>query len=103
MDWMGKLRYASARDPEVLARHPGVDPARALERLHLVPPGGAPALEGFLAFRWLAGRLPPLWLLWPFLWLPGMIAVGSRVYDTVARNRFGRGGCEGACGPLDNP
>ena len=93
LDWLGRLRYASARDPEVLAAHPAVDPHKALERLHLVPPGGRPVLEGFHAFRWLAGRLPVFWPLWPLLWVPGVPALGTRIYDLVARKRFGLGSC----------
>jgi len=98
LDWLGRLAYADARDPAVLAAHPGVDAARALERLHLVPPSGGPVREGFFAFRWIAGRLPLLWIVWPLLWLPGMGRFGVWAYDTVARNRLLFGTCEeGAC------
>lgn len=97
LDWLGRLAYASARDAEVLARHTRVDPGKALERLHLVTPDGR-VREGFFAFRWLAGRLPALWPVWPLLWLPGIPAVGQRIYDLVARNRFGLGRCpEAGC------
>jgi predicted DCC family thiol-disulfide oxidoreductase YuxK len=97
MDALGRLEYGDARDPSLLARYPGIDPEAALRRLHLVPPGGE-VLEGFHAFRWLAGRLPALWITWPFLWLPGVAPLGVRVYDLVARNRFAFGTCEaGAC------
>jgi predicted DCC family thiol-disulfide oxidoreductase YuxK len=98
LDWRRRLCYADARDPAVLAEHPRVDPVRALERLQLVRPGEATVLDGFFAFRWIAGRLPLLWPIWPFLWLPGASAVGVRAYDSVARNRFVFGRCEdGAC------
>lgn len=93
LDWLGRLRYANARDPLVLARHPQVDSHKAMERLHVVPPAGRPVLEGFHAFRWLAGRLPALWPLWPLLWVPGVPAMGTRTYDLVARKRFGLGSC----------
>ncbi|MEZ5065816.1 MAG: DUF393 domain-containing protein [bacterium] len=98
LDWLGRLDYADARDPAVLAAHPRVDPVRAIARLQLVPPDGSDVREGFFALRWMALRLPPLWPLWPFLWLPGAAALGVRAYDTVARNRFVFGTCDdGAC------
>ena len=54
--------------------------------------------DGFFAFRWIAGRLPLLWIVWPVLWLPGMGKFGVWAYDTVARNRFLFGTCgDGAC------
>ena len=97
LDWRGRLEYADARDPAVLARHPQVDAVRSLERLQLVRSPGASPLEGFRAFRWIAGRVPLLWPMWPLLWLPGMTAIGSRIYDAVARNRFAFARCDGAC------
>ena len=98
LDWRRRLSYANARDPELLALYPQVDREKALARLQLVPAGGSPVHEGFYAFRWLAGRLPLLWILWPFLWLPGAAFLGTRLYDLVARNRFAFGTCEtGAC------
>lgn len=97
LDWLGRLEYGDARDAAVQERAGGVDREAALRRLHLVPARGK-ALQGFHAFRWLAGRLPLLWILWPLLWIPGVAAVGVRAYDAVARNRFAFGACEGeAC------
>jgi predicted DCC family thiol-disulfide oxidoreductase YuxK len=97
LDAFGRLSFEDARDPAILTRHPTIDPAAALARLHLVPPGGTP-LAGFYAFRWIAGRLPALWIAWPFLWLPGAAWVGVRAYDRIARSRFAFGTCEdGAC------
>lgn len=108
LDWAGRLAYGDARDGAVLAAHPQVDPARALERLHLevpAPDGRAPRiLDGFHALRWMAGRLPALWILWPFLWLPGAAAIGTRVYDRIAGNRFVFGSCTDDCAlPEDVP
>jgi predicted DCC family thiol-disulfide oxidoreductase YuxK len=42
---------------------------------------------GFYAFRRLTLLLPPLWLLAPLLWLPGMQRLGEPAYAWVARNR----------------
>lgn len=98
LDWRRRLSYGDARSADVLRENPSIDPVRALARLHLVTPDGARVLDGFHAFRWLAGRLPLLWIAWPVLWLPGMSALGTRVYDWIARNRFAFGTCEsGSC------
>ncbi|HMB71075.1 MAG TPA: DUF393 domain-containing protein [bacterium] len=100
LDWAGRLAYADARDPRVLRAHPGVDATRALQRLHLDVPDTdrrpRRVLDGFHAFRWIAGRLPALWLLWPWLWIPGAAALGTRIYDGVAGRRFLFGTCEDA-------
>jgi predicted DCC family thiol-disulfide oxidoreductase YuxK len=96
LDWLGVLRYADARDA---ARLPETDPPlnadRLLEEMHLVTPAGGRIYHGFGAFRWLAWRLPLLWPLAPFLYLPGVPALGQRLYLWVARNRFRLVPCHG--------
>ena len=42
---------------------------------------------GFYAFRRLTLLLPPLWLLAPVMWLPGINKIGEAAYAWVARNR----------------
>jgi predicted DCC family thiol-disulfide oxidoreductase YuxK len=98
LDWLGALAYGNVRDEELRSRFPDVDPARLLQRLHLVTPGRRRVLDGFHAFRWIAGRLPLLWGLWPFLWIPGVAPLGARIYDAVARNRFAFGSCDSGAG-----
>ncbi len=96
LDWFGVLRYADARDREHLpATDPPLNPGRLLEEMHLVTSAGGRIYRGFGAFRWLAWRLPLLWPLAPFLYLPGVPAVGQRLYLWVARNRFRLVPCHG--------
>jgi hypothetical protein len=45
------------------------------------------ALTGFDAFRYIAGRLPLLWILEPFLYLPGATSIGRHVYGKIAMKR----------------
>jgi predicted DCC family thiol-disulfide oxidoreductase YuxK len=99
LDWRGCLAFADAREAAVQEAHPDIDPVRALARMHLVPPDGAGVLDGFHAVRWIAGRVPLLWPLWPLLWLPGAARVGVPLYDLVARNRFVFARCTGECHP----
>lgn len=87
LDWMGRLRLLDAHDPAAAAACPAVDPGAALRRIQVVTSPTAPPLEGFHAIRWLAGRLPALWIVWPLLHLPGVRGLGVRAYDLVARHR----------------
>lgn len=95
LDWLGKFTAQSARDVDQLPQtEPPLDPARLLEEMHLVTPRGQVA-AGFVAYRWMAWRLPVLWPLAPFLYLPGVLAVGNRLYRWVARRRFHIVPCKG--------
>ncbi len=42
---------------------------------------------GFDAFRYMAGKLPPLWPLYPLLWIPGFPTIGRMVYAYIAEGR----------------
>jgi len=96
LDWFTMLTYVNVRDPDQLAACDlTIEPGWLLEEMHLITPGGRHLLHGFLAFRWMAWRLPALWLLAPLLYLPGVPTVGQRVYLWVARNRFRLVPCHG--------
>jgi len=99
LDWWRRVEYRDARRAEHLPpTDPLLEPARLLEEMHLVPAAGRPIYHGFGAFRWLAWRLPVLWLLAPLLYLPGVPWLGQRLYLWVARNRFKLAPChEGVC------
>lgn len=100
LDWLKKLEYQNARlVDQVPHTDPPLDPEELLKEMHLVPRAGRPVYRGFKAFRWMAWRLPPLWIVAPFLYIPGVPWVGNKVYLWVARNRFKLtpckdGGCE---------
>jgi predicted DCC family thiol-disulfide oxidoreductase YuxK len=96
LDWLHRLTYWNVRDPGGLpAHHPRLDPRRLLQEMHLVVPGGREVFHGFGAFRWMAWRLPLLWWLLPLLYVPGVPALGQRLYLWVARNRFRLVPCHG--------
>lgn len=89
LDWLRKLSFQDARQVDQLpATQPPLEPARLLDEMHLVPPSGSPVYAGFYAFRWMSWRLPLCWLIAPFLYLPGVPWLGSKIYLWVARNRF---------------
>jgi predicted DCC family thiol-disulfide oxidoreductase YuxK len=99
LDWLGKLDYLNARESaNVPAREPPLEPARLMEEMHLLPPKGNKVYHGFGAFRWMAWRLPLLWPLAPFLYIPGVPTIGNWVYLWVARNRLKLVPChDGVC------
>lgn len=48
---------------------------------------GVKTFKGFDGFRALAWVLPPLWVLVPILYLPGIPCIGRRIYAHIARRR----------------
>src|SRR5262245_9919975 len=96
LDWYNALAFANVRDPEQVPQLPQpVEPKRLLEEMHLLTPDAGHIYHGFRALRWMAWRLPLLWALAPFLYLPGMESLGQRLYLWVARNRFRLLPCHG--------
>jgi predicted DCC family thiol-disulfide oxidoreductase YuxK len=98
-DWRDRLSYQDARDvehlPEISMR---LVPDQLMREMHLVTPNRQKTFTGFRAFRWIAGRLPLLWLVWPVLFVPGAPWLGQRIYRWVARNRYNLVSCrEGQC------
>ena len=94
LDWLGRLTYVDARGPSRLPPGASLDPARLLEEMHVLTPDRR-VYHGFGALRWLAWRLPPLWVLAPLLYIPGVPALGQRLYLWVARRRFRLVPCHG--------
>ena len=96
LDWCNVLAYADARQGEQVPALPvPVKPERFLEEMHLLTPDGQTVYHGFRAFRWMAWRLPPLWVVAPLLHLPGAETLGQRLYLWIARNRFRLLPCHG--------
>jgi predicted DCC family thiol-disulfide oxidoreductase YuxK len=96
LDWFNALAFADVRDAGQVPDLPAPVPRRRLlEEMHLLTPGGGHVYHGFAAFRWMAWRLPLLWAVAPLLYLPGMPALGQRLYLWVARNRFRLVPCHG--------
>ncbi len=100
LDWFRRVSYLDARDP---GNVPVVDPPLQIERLmeemHVVSADRLRVYPGFRALRWLAWRLPLTVVIAPFLYLPGVLPIGQRLYLWVARNRFklvpcSHGGCQ---------
>lgn len=99
LDWLGRLAYLSAREPEnVPLAEVRLDPRRLLEEMHVLTPDRKRARAGYAAFRWIVWRLPPTMLLAPLMYVPGVPWLGNKVYLWIARNRMKLVPCEnGVC------
>lgn len=81
LDWLGRLRFHDCRDTAGIPAHSAhLDPARMIQEMHVLTPDRTVAFHGFRAVRWIAGRLPVLWPLYPLLFIPGTGRVGQRLY-----------------------
>src|SRR5947209_7948547 len=71
LDWLGRLSYADARQPELPESAVPLDRERLLEEMHVLTPDRRRAFAGYAAYRWLARQLPVGWPVLPLLYLPG--------------------------------
>ncbi len=96
LDWFKQLEYVNVRDgAKAILQSPRVAGAPLTEEMHVLTPDGRGLFHGFGALRWLAWRLPLLWPLAPFLYVPGIPRLGQQAYLWVARNRFRIVPCHG--------
>lgn len=88
LDVRGRLRFVDInRDwDQLVAAHPSLDAAACAAALHVVDPRRR-ITAGFDGLRTIARVIPPLWLVLPLLYVPGIPPIGRRAYDWVARHR----------------
>jgi len=99
LDLFRRLSLIDFRQPGSTAAWRDFDAKRAEGEL-LVRSAHGRWYGGFLAFRWMAWRLPLGWGIAPWLYVPGIAWLGQHIYALVARNRllcFGRSCETGAC------
>jgi predicted DCC family thiol-disulfide oxidoreductase YuxK len=99
LDWLGRFDYHDGRDGAGIPAHTAaLDVERLTQEMHVLTPDRTRVLAGFRAVRWIAGRVPLLWPVWPLLFLPGMTRLGQKLYLWVARHRFHLVPChDGVC------
>jgi predicted DCC family thiol-disulfide oxidoreductase YuxK len=96
LDWDNRLAFIDIRDSDQpLLKTPQIAGAPLVDEMHLLPPDGGRLYHGFGALRWLAWRLPLLQPFAPLLYLPGIPALGQKLYLWIARNRFRLVPCHG--------
>ena len=95
LDWRHVLSFVNFRDksdPTVTAVP--TTPERMAEEMHVWTASRDHLYHGFGAFRFMSWRLPLLWVLAPFLYLPLVPWLGQKVYLWIARNRFNLVPCQ---------
>jgi predicted DCC family thiol-disulfide oxidoreductase YuxK len=99
LDWFHRLAFHNCRDAaHIPASTAHLDADKMIEQMHVLTPDRQHALAGFRAVRWIAGRIPLMWPVYPLLFIPGMAKLGQRLYLWVARNRFHLVPCrDGVC------
>jgi len=99
LDWLHQLKFHNCRDTVgIPANSAHLEPARMIAEMHVLTPDRKNALSGFRAVRWIAGRVPVMWPIYPLLFIPGMPKLGQRIYLWIARNRFRLVPCrDGVC------
>ena len=95
-DTRRRLSFLSLHDPEVARRYPDLTHEMLMRDMVVVDRRGR-FHHGAAALRELARRIPRLWPLVPFLYLPGTLPLWQWFYRQVAdrRYRFNRDDCDG--------
>ncbi len=98
-DTRGRLAFLSLHDPEVSRRYPHLTYEVLMRDMVVVDRHGR-FHHGAAALREIARRIPRLWPLVPWLYLPGTMPLWQWLYRQVAdrRYRFNRDNCDaGTC------
>lgn len=86
-DWLDRLSLVDFRNREKAKQIAPDVTENALDKsMHIKLPNGS-YRTGFDAFRTLTWKLPPLWIVAPFLYLPGIPQVGRKAYASIAERR----------------
>lgn len=86
-DWLHRLQFINFRDAALKKKFaPSIDESTLDKAIH-VRLSDKEFSKGFFAFRELSWHLPPLWILVPIFYIPGIPAVGEKVYAYIAKNR----------------
>lgn len=99
LDWFGTVALVPVSSPKAAVIAPTLTGESLLEAIHCVTPDGR-IYRGAQCIRHLALRMPLLFPLGLFLWIPGVIWIAERIYMWVSRNRQGLSrifGCKEAC------
>ena len=92
-DRNGRIRMVPSESRHTVEGLPPIDDDALNRAMHFVTPGGR-IFRGARALQPMLRYLPGGTLLRPLLWIPGVLPIGDRVYDTIAANRH-KLGCGG--------
>jgi len=89
LDRLGRIEFLDVTTEwdDIAARYPQLLQDACLVDMHAIDRNDGRVLTGFEAYRSLAWVLPLAWLTLPLLYVPGVAAIGRRVYRYVADHR----------------
>ena len=102
LDWLHVSRLVPISSPEAQQAAPGLTPEALQAAMHVVTSKGR-VYRGARCIRFLTLRMPLVFPVGLFLWIPGVIYVAEVFYKLVASNRLKLSrlfGCKDACGIL---
>ncbi len=87
MDWLHRIQFENLHDQKVRERYaPHVEVATLNEAIHTVDQKDG-IKKGFFAVRTVCMELPMFWPVVYLLFIPGIPAIGTRVYGYIAAHR----------------
>lgn len=89
-DRRGELAFISLHDPRVAERFPDLTHEQLMQDMYLIDRRGQ-RHRGAAALRQLSRRLPRLWILAPWLHLPGSLPLWQWGYRQIAKRRYWAG------------
>lgn len=102
MDWFHVVEMVPLKEARAAEIAPDISREDLLEAIHCITPAGE-IHRGARAFRFLGMRIPLLFPVGLFLWIPGVIKIAELFYAWVSKNRLFLSrifGCKGACAIL---
>lgn len=85
-DWLKRITWKDFHDKAVQKKEVAeLKPSALKKEIHVLI--GKNVYRGFYGFRALSRHLPSLWILAPFLYIPGVPAIGTRIYARIASRR----------------
>ena len=88
LDWLKRIETLDVHNKTVVEeRYPTLEHEALMGEIHIVT-NQQQVLVGFFAMRYIARYLPLLWLIFPFLYFPGINWLGPKIYGWIARRRY---------------
>ena len=99
LDWLNKVNFVPLQDFKKTVKGVNIDENVLNQAIHCITPQKN-IFVGAKAIRFVGMRIPLLIPLSLFLWLPGMMFIAEKIYQSLSANRYFLSrflGCKEAC------